>query len=191
MNHAEAPIISFGQGCEGEPLMQDQLLEKTIATLRDKTSKGTINVNTNGSLPRVVDRLGRAGLDSIRITLASATRESYRRYHVPQGYRFEDVLESIRQAKAHGVFVSLNLLVFPGFTDSEDEIDALIHLVQKTGADMIQMRNLNLDPDWYLKRLGDRVTRCIGISNMVTHLRQTLPHLRIGYFNQTKESFHR
>jgi len=191
MEKAEAPIISFGQGCEGEPLLQDHLLERTIATLRERASKGTINVNTNGSLPQVVDRLARAGLDSIRITLASTTPEYYTRYHRPRGYRFEDVVESIRRAKARGIYVSLNLLVFPGFTDMEDEIDSLIRLVTTTGVDMIQMRNLNIDPEWCLKRLGIPETSGIGVSSMLAFLRSTLPHLAIGYFNTTKESFYR
>lgn len=189
MNKAEAPIVSFGQGCEGEPLLQDHLLEKTITTLRDRTSKGTINLNTNGSLPQVVERLARAGLDSIRITLGSATPKYYTRYHHPQGYRFEDVVESIRRAKARDIYVTLNLLVFPGVTDQEDEIDSLIRLVAATGVDMIQMRNLNIDPNWYLKGLGNRETRGTGVSTLLALLRNSFPHLAIGYFNRTKESF--
>jgi len=189
LEKAEAPIVSFGQGCEGEPLLQDQLLEKTIAGLRQRTSRGTINVNTNGSSPRVVDRLARAGLDSMRITLGSATPKHYTRYHQPEGYRFKDVVESIRRAKEREVYVSLNLLVFPGFTDLENEIDSLIRLIRTTGVDMIQMRNLNIDPDWYLKKLGRLTSRSIGVSNMLTLLREALPHLAIRYFNVTKESF--
>lgn len=191
MKKAEAPIVSFGQGCEGEPLLQDHLLERSIATLRERTTTGTINVNTNGSLPQVVERLAHAGLDSIRITLASTTPKHYTHYHQPRGYRFEDVVESIRRAKARDIYISLNLLVFPGFTDQEDEINSLVRLVRETGVDMIQMRNLNIDPEWYLRGLGNLKTRGIGIASMLDRLRQTLPHLTIGYFNQTKESFHR
>jgi len=191
MNKAEAPIVSFGQGCEGEPLLQDQLLEKTITILREKTPRGTINVNTNGSLPRVVERLARAGLDSMRITLGSATPKYYTRYHQPHGYRFEDVVESIRLAKARQIFVSINLLVFPGFTDREDETDSLIRLINTTGVDMIQMRNLNIDSEWYLERLGNPKAPNIGVSNMIALLRETLPDLAIGYFNRTKESFYK
>ncbi len=189
MSRAEGAIVSFGQGCEGEPLLQDQLLEKTIVTLRRKTFKGTINVNTNGSLPKVVDRLAAAGLDALRITLASARPKYYERYHQPEGYRFEDVLESIRRAKKRKIAVSLNLLVFPGFTDQKREIESLVQMVGQTGVDMIQMRNLNIDPDWYLNELGDLKTPGIGISNMLRLLREAFPHLLLGYFNRTKESF--
>jgi pyruvate-formate lyase-activating enzyme len=191
MEKGEASIVSFGQGCEGEPLLQDRLLEETIGTLRKRTTKGTINLNTNGSLPDVVQRLARAGLDSLRVTLGSATPERYMRFHQPQGYHFNDVVESIQRAKAEGIYVSLNLLVFPGVTDREDEIDSLMRLIRATGVDMIQMRNLNIDPEWYLKGLGHRKTRGIGLSNMLALLRQALPHLEIGYFNQTKEAFSR
>jgi pyruvate-formate lyase-activating enzyme len=189
MEEAEAPIVSFGQGCEGEPLLEGDLLEKTIATLREKTSKGTINVNTNGSLPRIVERLVDAGLDSIRITLAAATPAQYVRYHRPGGYNFSDVIESIGRAKARGIHVAINLLVFPGFTDREDEINALTRLIHTTGIDMIQMRNLNIDPDWYLKSMETGETRGVGLSRMLCHLRESFPDLTIGYFNQTKESF--
>jgi molybdenum cofactor biosynthesis enzyme MoaA len=177
------------QGCEGEPLLEDRLLQGAIASLREKTSKGTIHVNTNGSLPRVVERLALVGLDSIRVTLASATPRYYAHYHQPRGYGFEDVVDSIQKGKAAGLHIALNLLVFPGFTDREDEIEALIDLVQKTRIDMIQMRNLNIDPDWYLKGLGNREPQRLGISKMVGLLKETFPCLAIGYFNRTKETF--
>lgn len=189
MMKAEDPIVSFGQGCEGEPLLQDRLLEQTIATLRERTSEGTINVNTNGSLPQVVGRLAAAGLDAIRITLGSARPKYYESYHKPEGYRFADVLESMGKAKEKGIYLSLNLLVFPGLTDQEDEIEALLNMVSMTGVDMIQMRNLNIDPEWYLKELRDPRAPGIGIPNMLTLFRRAFPHLVIGYFNRTKESF--
>ena len=85
LEEAEDAIISFGQGCEGEPLLQVDLLEKSISTLRNSTERGTININTNGSIPRFVDRLCRAGLDSIRITINSPDPQWYDSYFNPKG----------------------------------------------------------------------------------------------------------
>ncbi len=48
----------------------------------------------------------------------------------------------------------LNYLVFPGVTDREDEVEALVRLVEETGIDLIQMRNLSLDPVMYWQALG-------------------------------------
>ena len=47
-----------------------------------------------------------------------ADPESYQVYHRPQNYSFSQVAESVEIMLQAGVFVSLNLLVFLGFTDS-------------------------------------------------------------------------
>ena len=184
---AEDAIVSFGQGCEGEPLMQWRLLEASVQKMREKTSRGTIHLNTNGSLPERVKRLCEAGLDSLRVTLNSARSPFYRRYHRPRGYTFNDVVQSLVLAKEKGVFTSINLLVFPGFTDREREIEGLIQLIRKTDLNLIQMRNLNIDPDLYLRTMGEGDG--VGISKMIGLLRQEFPSLQFGYFNRTKESF--
>jgi molybdenum cofactor biosynthesis enzyme MoaA len=188
LEKAKDAIVSFGQGCEGEPLMQWRLLEKSIRTLRKRTDRGTINLNTNGSLPEKVTRLCEAGLDSIRVTLNSSHGEFYKRYHRPRGYTFGRVIDSLLRAKEKGVYTSINLLVFPGVTDRESEVEGLIDLVRRTRLDLIQMRNLNIDPDLYLKAMGKG--QGIGISQMVDILKQEFPSLQFGYFNRTKESFY-
>ena len=121
LEEAEDAIVSFGQGCEGEPLMQWRLLEKSIRQMREKTDRGTINLNTNGSLPEKVKRLCDAGLDSIRVTLNSPHSNYFRRYHQPQGFTLRTIVDSLIEAKEKGLYTSINLLVFPGFTDREEE----------------------------------------------------------------------
>ena len=188
LEKAEEAIVSFGQGCEGEPLMQWRLLKKSIQGLREKTDRGTINLNTNGSLPEKVADLCEAGLDSIRVTLNSSHAECYKRYHRPRGYTFGRVTESLVKAKGKGIYTSINLLVFPGVTDRENEVEGLIRLIQRTRLDLIQMRNLNIDPDLYLKAMGKG--EGIGISQMIDRLKQEFPSLQFGYFNRTRESFY-
>jgi len=189
LEEAEDAIISFGQGCEGEPLLQVDLLEKSISTLRDSTERGTININTNASIPRSVNRLCRAGVDSIRVTLNSPDSRLYDRYFRPKGYGFDDVMKSIHCAKEWGIFVVINLLVFPGVTDREEEVKHLISFIEETNIDMIQMRNLNIDPDFYLEAMDSKADMVIGISEMMDIIRKEFPHLILGYFNRTKETF--
>jgi pyruvate-formate lyase-activating enzyme len=189
LQEAEDAIISFGQGCEGEPLLQVDLLERSIATLRDNTDRGTINVNTNASIPRSVERLCRAGLDSMRVTLNSPEVQSYTRYFKPKGYNIRDVMESIHRAKEWGIYTAANLLVFPGITDREEEVDHLISFVRETDINMIQMRNLNIDPDLYLQAMEPRGNGGIGIPRMMDVIRTEFPGLVLGYFNKTKETF--
>jgi pyruvate-formate lyase-activating enzyme len=188
LEKAEDAIVSFGQGCEGEPLMQWRLLERSILELREKTNRGTINLNTNGSFPQRVERLCEAGLDSIRVTLNSPHSKYYRRYHQPRRYTFENVIDSLILAKEKGLYTSINLLVLPGFTDREKEVEGWAELVRDTHLDLIQMRNLNIDPDLYLKEMGRG--EGIGISRMIEVLKAEVPSLQFGYFNRTKENFY-
>lgn len=187
------PIYSFGQGCEGDPLLNAPLLAKSIRLFRSMLNKGggtgTVNCNTNGSLPDAVEQLARSGLTSMRISLNSARIPLYEAYYRPQGYSLEDVCASMRTARRHGVFVSLNLLYFPGITDTPAELDALARLVAGSGVSMIQWRNLNIDPRWYLDvanaALGRRQKSTIpmGLSSFMAALEKRCPWLLHGYFN--------
>jgi molybdenum cofactor biosynthesis enzyme MoaA len=186
---AEEGIVSFGQGCEGEPLMQMGLLESSIRRIRQETDRGTVHLNTNGSDPTAIEGLCRAGLDSIRISLNSTDPILYEAYFRPREYGLNQVVESIRRAKNRGIFVSLNLLVFPGVTDQRREVEGLMDLVRATQLDMIQMRNLSIDPDRYLRIISSQEEEGMGIRKMLRGLRKEFPLLEIGYFNRPKELF--
>ena len=184
LQHAEGPVVSFGQGCEGEPLLQGKTLSAAIDLIRRQTGRGTINLNTNGSLPQIVKELCETGLDSIRVSLNSTRVDYYNRYYKPRGYSFADVIDSVGAMKAGGGFVSLNLLCLPGITDEEEEVEAIIRLVDQTGIDLIQMRNLNIDPEWYLKGIGYQAKGSrMGILEMMERIRQAHPQISFGYFN--------
>lgn len=178
------PIYSFGQGCEGEPLTQGPLLVEAVKLFREKGGKGTVNLNSNASMPKWIKELALAGLNSLRISMNSARESVYNRYYRPTNYSFSDVRESIKTAKEHGLFVSLNLLFFPGITDCEEEVEALIELVNAYKVDFIQLRNLNIDPEMYLRLLdGIEFGPSVGLANFTKRLLQYCPHLHFGYFN--------
>jgi MoaA/NifB/PqqE/SkfB family radical SAM enzyme len=181
---ADRAVASFGQGCEGEPLLQGVTLLEAVRSIRRQTSRGTLNLNTNASRPEVVASLVDQGLDSLRVSLNSARPEYYDRYYRPRGYTFADVVASIRAAKAGGARVSLNYLVFPGLSDQPQEIQALEKLIEATRMDLIQWRNLNIDPDYYLKGIKFQSTlKPLGMTALAKGLRQKFPQLRFGYFN--------
>ncbi|MFZ5425802.1 MAG: radical SAM protein [Thermodesulfobacteriota bacterium] len=180
------PILSFGQGCEGEPLTEAALLAEAAKLYRAKGGKGTVNVNTNGSLPDVVDDLRAAGFDSMRVSMVSARAPLYEAYTRPQGYGFAQVAQTVERAKDAGLFVSLNFLYHPGVSDTEEELEALGNLVERTKADFIQLRNLNLDPDLYagiVTGSGVGFGASMGLQNFMKRLRKRCPWLKYGYFN--------
>lgn len=188
LQEAENAIVSFGQGCEGDPILQADVISEAVTEMRRQTERGTINFNSNASLPDAIDKLAAAGIESIRVSLNSAQETLYNSYYRPCGYRFADVVESLKRAKAAGLYTMLNYLVFPGVSDRPDEIEALAGLVEQVGVDMIQMRNLSLDPVLYLSSLG--VSGCgIGMLEMLTQHKRRFPKLQYGYFNRTRDSF--
>lgn len=183
-NEKKTPIYSFGQGCEGEPLTEAKTLIRAVRLFREQGGKGTVNLNTNASLPEAVAELCDAGLSSMRVSLNSAREEVYNRYYRPKGYSFADVKQSILHAKERGKWVSLNLLFFPGINDSEPEFEALVTLVQETKLDFIQLRNLNIDPEMYLQLLdGIDFGPSMGFTFYRKRLRRACEWLKFGYFN--------
>lgn len=184
LEKAPDAIVSFGQGCEGEPLMQADVLTKAVRLIRSRTDRGTINLNSNSSLPDKIYLLADAGLDSLRVSLNSARDIFHKRYYRPVAFTFADVLESIDIMKKAQKFVSLNYFILPGFTDDPDEFDALCTLIEKHRPDLIQLRNLNMDPDWYLETVGyEPNAPPMGMRSWLRRLKKLFPKLRFGYFN--------
>jgi pyruvate-formate lyase-activating enzyme len=181
---APYPIVSWGQGCEGEPLLMWETIRDSIIEIRKHTNKGSLNINTNGSNPKAVQKLMDAGLDSIRVSLNSFRTEYYTPYYRPNNYVLQDLLESLKIVTDNGGWASINYFVFPGVTDSVAEVDALLEAIAYTKLNMIQWRNFNIDPDWYLGNLNITDTgECYGMSQILQIIKDEFPHVKFGYFN--------
>lgn len=181
---APYPIISFGQGCEGEPLLMWETIREAIIEIRKHTNLGSININTNGSKPDAVKALCEAGLNSIRVSTNSARKNIYTAYYRPNNYEFEDVIESLKVVRSHDGWASINYFVFPGMTDSVEEYEALRNLIKETDLSMIQWRNFNIDPDWYLGKIGVTETgEMLGVKQLMELIHEEFPHVEFGYYN--------
>lgn len=186
--NAPYPIISFGQGCEGEPLLMWETIKTSIIEIRKHTQRGSININTNGSKPDAVEALCKAGLNSMRVSTNSAQKHIYEAYYRPNNYSFEDIIESLKVMHRNGGWTSINYFVFPGITDSEAEYEALRQLISQTNLNMIQWRNFNIDPDWYMGKIGLTETGDIlGVKQMMDLIQEEFPNLKFGYFNPPME----
>ena len=177
-------MVSFGQGCEGEPLTRFRMIAEAIRVVRAQTSRGSININTNGSLPKALGALFDAGLDAVRVSLNSAVKDLYEAYYRPIKYGWEDVEASIALARERGGYLALNLLTFPGVTDRAGEVKALAALICKYRVDQVQTRSLCLDPLDYLDVARDRGAggEALGIGAMLAAFKAAAPWLVIGNF---------
>jgi pyruvate-formate lyase-activating enzyme len=184
LNNAPFPIISFGQGCEGEPLLMWETIRASIIEIRKHTDKGSININTNGSKPDAVKALCEVGLNSIRVSTNSARKHIYEPYYRPNNYQFEDIIESLKVMRSYGGWASINYFVFPGMTDSVEEYEALRKLIIDTDLSMIQWRNFNIDPDWYMGKIGVNETgEMLGVKQLMNLIAEEFPKVKFGYFN--------
>jgi pyruvate-formate lyase-activating enzyme len=177
-------MVSFGQGCEGEPLTRYKAIAEAIRYMRAHTDKGSININTNASLTHGLAALFDAGLDAVRVSLNSAVKDLYEAYYKPVKYTWEDVEASIALARERGAYLALNLLLFPGVTDREGEVQALERLVRKYQVDQVQTRSLCIDPIQYLDVARDKGAggEPVGIRELLKRLKAARPGLIIGNF---------
>jgi pyruvate-formate lyase-activating enzyme len=193
LQHLQTPdsIISFGQGCEGEPSTQAPTIIEAIRRVRQQTDLGYININTNAGLNDHIRGIVDAGLDLMRVSTISALDAHYNAYYKPRGYTLKNVEKSLRYAAERGVLTSINYLIFPGVTDREEEIEAMIEFVRRTDLKLIQLRNLNIDPESYLSLIPKAEGELLGMKQMIEIFEQELPNVVLGSYTHFPESLKR
>lgn len=192
LNHyavSEYPIVSFGQGCEGDPIMVADTIAKAVKIIKKEAPGLTVNFNSNCSVPDKIRLLADSGIDSIRVSTISFREDTYNAYYSPVGYKLEDVVESIKVARDYDLYISLNLLTFPGLTDRMDETDATSEIICRYNVNLVQTRNLNIDQDLLFSRMTGSDSEVLGVRDMLKKLLSKSPSLKIGYFNRTRDEF--
>lgn len=186
LENAPEAIISFGQGCEGEPSLAADNISAGIKLIREKTQKGQININTNAGYTEGIKKIVDAGLDTMRVSIISAVPESYDAYY-RSNYQLDNVKESIEYALDKGIYVSLNMLYFPGFNDRQTELAAWKEFFRELPVQMIQVRNLNIDPDAFMDIMPEPKGDFLGTRAFLQELQQAFPELVIGSFSHYVE----
>lgn len=190
LEHLKTPesIISFGQGCEGEPSTQAKIIIEAMREVRRQTSMGFININTNAGLTDHIRGIVDAGLDLMRVSTISALDDHYNAYYKPRGYTLKNVEKSLRYAADHGVVTSINYLIFPGVTDREEEMEAMIEFARRTDLKLIQLRNLNIDPESYLELIPKPRGERYGMKQMLEIFREELPDVVLGSYTHIPQN---
>ncbi|MBE9917679.1 radical SAM protein [Paenibacillus donghaensis] len=193
LEHLKTPdsIISFGQGCEGEPSTQAKIIIEAMREVRSVTDMGYININTNAGLTDFIRGIVDARLDLMRVSTISALDDHYNAYYKPRKYTLANVEKSLKYASDQGVYTSINYLIFPGVTDREEEIEAMIEFVRRTGLKLIQMRNLNIDPESYLELIPPAKGDILGMKQMIEIFQAELPDVVIGSYTHVPPVGHR
>ncbi|MBP3722536.1 MAG: radical SAM protein, partial [Selenomonadaceae bacterium] len=186
LDFAPEAMVSFGQGCEGDPSLEYEKISEAILRVRERTNRGKINMNTNAGFTEGVKKIVDAGLNNMRVSIISAVEETYSAYY-RANYTLDNVKKSIRYATEKGVYVSLNLLTFPGLNDREEETEKWIEFFKELPVPMIQIRNLNMDPDVLMDKLSKPHGKMLGTRRFLEILRENFPKMKIGSFSHFNE----
>jgi hypothetical protein len=74
-------------------------------------------------------------------------------------------------------------LTFPGVSDLSDELEALVGFVDRFHVHQVQLRTLNVDPLWLLRRLP-QLPPGMGMRAFTRALAERCPGLRLGNFTR-------
>ena len=73
-------------------------------------------------------------------------------------------------------------------TDDVEEYGALRKFIRETDLNMIQWRNFNIDPDWYLGKISVTETgEMLGLKQLMELIHEEFPLVRFGYYNPPVE----
>ena len=117
----------------------------------------------------------------MRVSIISADAENYQKYY-RAAYKIDAVKNSIAYALSKNVHVSLNMLYMPGFNDRIAEFDAWKNFLSELPVQMIQVRNLNYDPDEFFK-IMPHDENFLGTQRFLRELQKKFPTLTIGNFS--------
>ena len=187
LDHAPEGIVSFGQGCEGEPSLAAPVIADSIGLIRAVTANGMINMNTNGGYTAGIRQIADAGIDSMRVSMISARETTHKAYY-RANYTVADVHSSIGYAKSKGIHISINMLLFPGLNDRPEEVAAWREFITAAGVDMIQLRNLNMDPAWFLSVMPPEQDRPVGIRSFLRDIGGACPQVEVGSFTRYRSA---
>lgn len=143
----EGPRLPLDLGAGGaEPLLAIRELEAAVRAARERDAAAKLHLETNGSRPAALRRAIDAGIGSVTIRMASAQPDTYEVLHGPRGYRWADVRASLQLVGEREARLAIALLVMPGLTDREGELDALSALLGELPGGIIELRELGADP---------------------------------------------
>ncbi|HQU71112.1 MAG: hypothetical protein KDI06_17195 [Calditrichaeota bacterium] len=157
-------------------------ITEIVAAIREQTSEGIIQIDSNAGNADIARQWCAAGADRLRVRINSAQESFYNRYFAELGYTFPDLIQTLEGIAAAHKETEIAYLVFPGLTDHPDELSAITELVGTINPNRVVLENMAIDPDWYMDelRLFHLPRTQLGIPEWVQNIRQKLKKVFIG-----------
>lgn len=123
----KVPVIT---STYNEPLITSEWAVEVFTLARKHNIRCSYVSNGNGT-PEVLEYI-RPYIDLYKIDLKSFRQKNYQQL----GGKLENVLETIRQLKAMGIWVEIVTLVVPGFNDSDEELKEIANFLVSVSCDI-------------------------------------------------------
>ena len=161
--------------------------KKTYEVIKSLLNENiTINLNITAfsieKLNAIFDEL----IDSLSFDVESFNPDFLKKRSV----NFDNLTRSFEFAEKQGVFISVNLLTLPGFTDSTNEVEKTIDFLNTFKIEYLKLRDLKTVPHKFFKENKIESTEILGLKNMLKYIKKRCKRVKMGYFSRVKRDFH-
>ncbi|MCX8083571.1 MAG: hypothetical protein N3C60_01435 [Calditerrivibrio sp.] len=160
---------------------------KTIEMIKqEKNDTITLNLNIKTfSMEKFKSSLSEY-IDSISFDVDSFNPD----YLAKKGISFEIFTKLFEFAEKQNLYISVNLLTLPGFTDTVKEYEKTLEFISTFKIDYIKLRELKTNQDIFFAENKIENTEIFGLKNMLKYIKKKNKRVKMGYFSRTKNEFH-
>lgn len=165
-------VLTLGMDMLEDVEAAEERLENALNKMRQKTNKGKINLYSLGiageSIARLADKL-----DFITVHLATALAGDYEKFYGAANLPL--VEETLAMAKEKSLKVMLKIPYLAGYTDTEENVGALLNLLKK-----YEIAGVILNNPWFKEEaveaiFSQELGNCMSYASFMKKLREAVP----------------
>jgi len=146
----------------------------------------TINLNINSFSYEKLNTSFNEYIDSISFDVESFNPDFLKKRSI----NFENITKCFEFAEKQNVYLSVNLLTLPGFTDSIKEHEKTIEFLNAFKIEYIKLRELKTIPHKFFNENKIESSEILGLKNILKYIKKRCKRVKMGYFSRTKDEYH-
>lgn len=161
--------------------------DKSYGIIRELTDENiTFNLNINSFS---LDKLNRS-LNEFIDTLSFDIKSCNPDFLTKESTNFDVMIKCFEIAEKNNLYISVNLLTLPGFTDSINEYEKTVEFLNAFKIDYLKLRELKTIPHKFFSENKIESSEILGLKNMLKYIKKRCKRVKMGYFSRAKQEFH-
>ncbi len=161
--------------------------DKSYGIIKSLTNENiTFNLNINSF---AVDKLNRSlneFIDSLSFDITSCNPDFLKK----ESISFDNMTKCFELAEKNNLFISINLLTLPGFTDSTKEYEKTVEFLNTFKIEYLKLRELKTVPHKFFQENKIESSEILGLKNMLKYIKKRCKRVKMGYFSRARQEFH-